>query len=137
MTLQPVDLSTKTRTVLIVDDSASVRKLTCIALQKADLNLFECSSAEEGLVLLARIDVDLILSDLNMPGYSGIEFVRILREQGERNRFTPVVMLTTSKDEELIAMARKAGVSGWINKPFDAADLHRTIDRFLGIQTVD
>src|SRR5579883_3525340 len=106
--------------VLIVDDSSVMRKIVERALRQAGLTLghvFEASSGKEGLEVLSKNRVDLILSDINMPNIDGLEFLRQLREQNLAPG-TPVVMITTESSEEHVRDAIAAGAQGYIRKPF-------------------
>ncbi|MBT9330308.1 response regulator [Paracidobacterium acidisoli] len=105
---------------LIVDDSSVMRKIVERALRQAGLELstvLEAASGVEALDLLHREQVDLILSDINMPHMDGLEF---LRQMQARNLApdTPVVMITTESSEEHVREAIAAGAMGYIRKPF-------------------
>jgi two-component system, chemotaxis family, chemotaxis protein CheY len=106
--------------VLIVDDSSVMRKIVERALRQAGLNLtrvLEAASGAEGLAVLAGEQVDLIVSDINMPVMDGLEFLR----QVQRHSLAPgvpVVMITTEGGEEHVRQALAAGAQGYIRKPF-------------------
>jgi two-component system chemotaxis response regulator CheY len=107
-------------TVLIVDDSSVMRKIVERALRQAGLNLtkvVEAGSGREGLDALAREQVDLIVSDINMPNMDGLEFLRQIQSQGLAAG-VPVVMITTESGEEHVREALSAGAQGYIRKPF-------------------
>lgn len=121
----------KTRTIMIVDDSPSIRKVVGIALTGEGYQVLEGTDGADALTQLdGREDVDLILCDVNMPNVDGLGFVKRLRE-ASRHRFTPVVMLTTENCERFEVEARAAGIRAWIQKPFDARHLLATVRRFL------
>jgi two-component system chemotaxis response regulator CheY len=107
---------------LIVDDSSVMRKIVERALRQAGIPLgmvLEASSGKEGLDVLRREKVQLILSDINMPLMDGLEFLRTLR--GERlAEGVPVVMITTESSEEHVRQAIVAGAQGYLRKPFTA-----------------
>lgn len=105
---------------LIVDDSSVMRKIVERGLRQAGLPLelvLEASSGTEGLDILKKHRVDIILSDINMPKMDGLEFVRQLREQ-ELAPDAPVVMITTESSEEHVRQALLAGAQGYLRKPF-------------------
>jgi two-component system chemotaxis response regulator CheY len=107
---------------LIVDDSSVMRKIVERALRQAGLELMtvhEAGSGTEGLDLLRAKQVDLILSDINMPSMDGLEFLRQLRAQNLAPG-VPVVMITTESSEEHVKQAILAGAQGYIRKPFTA-----------------
>ena len=107
---------------LIVDDSSVMRKIVERSLRQAGLELmtvYEAGSGTEGLDLLRAKQVDLILSDINMPSMDGLEFLRQLRTQSLAPG-VPVVMITTESSEEHVKQAILAGAQGYIRKPFTA-----------------
>ena len=105
---------------LIVDDSSVMRKIVERSLRQAGLDLLvvhEAGSGTEGLDLLKSNQVDLILSDINMPSMDGLEFLRQIRAQNLAPG-VPVVMITTESSEEHVKQAILAGARGYIRKPF-------------------
>ncbi len=107
---------------LIVDDSSVMRKIVERALRQAGLDplmVHEAGSGTEGLELLRAKNVDLILSDINMPSMDGLEFLRQIRAQNLAVG-VPVVMITTESSEEHVRQAIQAGARGYIRKPFTA-----------------
>lgn len=108
--------------VLVVDDSAVMRKLVTRALRQAGLGAMELIEAEDGAAALACFDSerpDTILSDWNMPNMSGIELLTALRERGERVRFG---FVTSESTADMRALAAQHGASFFITKPFTADD---------------
>ncbi len=107
---------------LIVDDSSVMRKIVERALRQAGLDLLvvhEAGSGTEGLDLLKANQVDLILSDINMPSMDGLEFLRQIKAQNLAPG-VPVVMITTESSEEHVKQAIQSGAQGYIRKPFTA-----------------
>lgn len=105
---------------LIVDDSSVMRKIIERALRQAgldDLVVHEAGSGADGLEVLKSKQVDLILSDINMPAMDGLEFLRQIRAQSLAPG-VPVVMITTESSEEHVKQAIQAGAQGYIRKPF-------------------
>ena len=114
---------------LIVDDSSVMRKIVERALRQAGLDLkvvHEAGSGTEGLELLKAKQVDLILSDINMPSMDGLEFLRQLRAQNLAPG-VPVVMITTESSEEHVKQAILAGAQGYIRKPFTAEQVKERV----------
>jgi len=114
---------------LIVDDSSVMRKIVERALRQAGLELMvvhEAGSGTEGLDLLRAKQVDLILSDINMPSMDGLEFLRQLRAQNLAPG-VPVVMITTESSEEHVKQAILAGAQGYIRKPFTAEQVKERV----------
>jgi two-component system chemotaxis response regulator CheY len=106
--------------VLIIDDSAVMRKIVERSLRQAGLELvkvLEAGNGVEALAALRREKVDLILSDINMPSMDGLEFLKQLPTI-ESAKGVPVVMITTEGSESRVVEAISAGASGYIRKPF-------------------
>jgi two-component system, chemotaxis family, chemotaxis protein CheY len=107
---------------LIVDDSSVMRKIVERSLRQAGIDplvVHEASSGTEGLDVLKVKQVDLILSDINMPSMDGLEFLRQIRAQNLAPD-VPVVMITTESSEEHVKQAIQSGARGYIRKPFTA-----------------
>lgn len=105
---------------LIVDDSSVMRKIVERALRQAGLDplvVREAGNGTEGLEILKAGQVDLILSDINMPSMDGLEFLRQIRTL-DLAPGVPVVMITTESSEEHVKQAIQAGAQGYIRKPF-------------------
>jgi two-component system, chemotaxis family, chemotaxis protein CheY len=114
---------------LIVDDSSVMRKIVERALRQAGLSalvVHEAGSGTEGLDVLKAKQVDLILSDINMPSMDGLEFVRQIRAQNLAPG-VPVVMITTESSEEHVKQAIQAGARGYIRKPFTAEQVKERV----------
>lgn len=104
------------KTILIVDDSATIRKLLAYILKRRNYIIAEAEDGIDAMEKLSHVQVDLVIVDLNMPNMDGIEFVKNLRG----NYYymdTPVIMLTTTKDDKLKKDALDAGVNMFLNKP--------------------
>ncbi len=117
------------RTVLIVDDSASMRQLVSFALKDAGYNVIDAINGRDALSKLNVSKIDMVVTDLNMPEMDGIEFIKQLRTM-PGYRFTPIVMLTTESQESKKQEGRQAGASGWIVKPFTPEQLVDTVKKF-------
>ena len=114
---------------LIVDDSSVMRKIVERALRQAGLDslvVLEANNGAEGLDLLRSKQVDLILSDINMPSMDGLEFLRQIHAQ-KLAQNVPVVMITTESSEEHVKQAIQAGAKGYIRKPFTAEQVKERV----------
>ena len=114
---------------LIVDDSTVMRKIVERSLRQAGLDpmvVYEAGSGTEGLEMLRAKNVDLILSDINMPSMDGLEFLRQLRLQNLAPG-VPVVMITTESSEEHVKQAILSGAQGYIRKPFTAEQVKERV----------
>lgn len=114
---------------LIVDDSSVMRKIVERSLRQAGLDplvVLEAGSGTEGLEVLRNKQVDLILSDINMPLMDGLEFLRQVRAQNLAPG-VPVVMITTESSEEHVKQAIECGAQGYIRKPFTAEQVKERV----------
>jgi two-component system chemotaxis response regulator CheY len=115
--------------VLIVDDSSVMRKIVERSLRQAGLDpmvVHEAGSGVEGLDVLSKQPVHLILSDINMPSMDGLEFLRQIRVQNLAAG-VPVVMITTESSEEHVKQAILSGAQGYIRKPFTAEQVKERV----------
>ncbi|OEU69731.1 MAG: two-component system response regulator [Desulfuromonadales bacterium C00003068] len=119
--------------VLVIDDSSTMRKIVSRALRQAGLDfdeILEAADGQEALNLLENENVDLILSDINMPNMDGIEFLRQKREiDGIKN--IPVVMITTEGGADIIGEAKELGAAGNIKKPFTPDKINEVISGIM------
>lgn len=118
------------QTILIVDDSVSMRQMTSIILKNAGYNVEQAADGDEGLSKVTD-DISLVITDYNMPGMNGIELINKVR-QGSTNKAVPILMLTTESEEAKKNEGRKAGATGWLTKPFDKEQLLATIKKIMG-----
>jgi two-component system chemotaxis response regulator CheY len=119
------------KTILAVDDSASVRHMVKITLTAAGYQVIEAGDGREGLTQAKGAVVAMILTDLNMPVMNGLEFIRELRKL-PLYRGVPIVFLTTESDDGMKQQAKAAGATGWITKPFRQEQLLAAAKKFLG-----
>lgn len=117
------------KTVLIVDDSASMRQLVSFALKDAGYEVIDAINGKDALSKLNGTRIDIVITDLNMPEMDGIEFIKQLRNKNGY-RFTPIVMLTTESQESRKQEGKQAGASGWIVKPFTPEQLIDIVKKF-------
>ena len=118
------------RTILIVDDSSSMRQLVTFALKDAGYDVISAVDGKDALSKMNGAEVDMVVTDLNMPNMDGIELIKQLRGT-PASKFTPVVMLTTESQDAKKQEGRAAGASGWIVKPFNPETLISVIKKFL------
>ncbi|MCW8890117.1 MAG: response regulator [Sedimenticola sp.] len=117
-------------TILAVDDSLSIRQMVTFVLKEAGYEVIDASDGVEALAIAEGRQVDLVLTDLNMPRMDGIELIKRLRRNAGY-RYTPLLMLTTESSTEKKQQGREAGATGWIVKPFDPDQLTRMIGKIL------
>jgi two-component system chemotaxis response regulator CheY len=122
------------RTVLIVDDSDTIRHILKVYLTKLKLDFLDAERADRGLRLLGASPVDLVIADFNMPGMSGLEFVRQVRADArpEVSR-VPLLLLTGGKAPDLEQRALQAGASEFVRKPISSSALSAVVRRHLSL----
>jgi two-component system chemotaxis response regulator CheY len=118
------------KTILIVDDSASVRQVVGIALKGAGYSVIEGSDGRDALTKLTGQKVHLIISDVNMPNMDGITFLKSVKAM-PAYRFTPVIMLTTESQEEKKREGQMAGAKAWVVKPFQPPTLLAAVEKLV------
>ena len=105
------------KTILIVDDSASLRQVVAIALKGGGYDVLEACDGKDALGKLTGQKIHLIISDVNMPNMNGIEFVKAVKQLATY-KFTPIIMLTTESQEDKKQEGQAAGAKAWVVKPF-------------------
>lgn len=118
------------KTVLTVDDSASIRQMVAFTLKSAGYKVIEAADGDAGLRAAQGQQVDLILTDQNMPGMDGLSLIRALRALPQY-RNTPILMLTTEAGDSMKSQGRAAGATGWLVKPFDPQKLLDVLKKVL------
>lgn len=118
------------KTVLTVDDSASVRQMVSFTLKSAGYDVLEACDGRDALAKM-KAPVHLVITDLNMPVMDGIELVKNIRG-GSGNKYVPILLLTTESQEAKKKEARAAGATGWIVKPFQRDQLLAVVKKVLG-----
>jgi DNA-binding response OmpR family regulator len=115
--------------VLVCDDEEVVLKVVQVALKDQNADVTLARDGRQALQLLKGDPYDLIITDIHMPHYNGDDVLKLVRE--EQKRDTPIVMLSSDGEEEVIALALKQGVNDFIVKPIDSQKLLKKIRRFL------
>ena len=119
------------KTILSVDDSASIRQMVQLTLQGAGYQVIQANDGADGLAKAQATSVDMVVTDLNMPVMNGLALIQALRKlpayQG-----VPIVFLTTESDADTKKQAREAGATGWITKPFQKDQLLAVVKKVLG-----
>ncbi len=105
------------KTILIVDDSVSIRQVVGIALRGAGYDVIDACDGRDALNKMTGQKIHLIISDVNMPNMDGITFLKEVKKN-PRYKFTPVIMLTTEAGQDKMAQGRAAGAKAWVVKPF-------------------
>jgi len=118
------------KTILIVDDSASLRQVVAIALKTAGYDVLEACDGKDALGKLDGRKIHLIISDVNMPNMDGISFVKAAK-QLPAYKFTPVIMLTTEAGADKKAAGQAAGAKAWVVKPFVPAQMLAAVSKLI------
>ncbi|MEN7538310.1 response regulator [Aurantiacibacter flavus] len=118
----------KTTRILTVDDSASMRALLLHALTTQGFEVEQAEDGQQAFEWLATNEVDVVITDINMPRLDGFGLIEQLRDTA-RHADRPILVLTTESSDEKKRRARDAGATGWIVKPFDAEKLATAVRR--------
>ncbi len=118
------------KNVLLVDDCRTTRKLLTYLLKGEMLNIIEAENGIDALEKLAKNDVDLVLTDMNMPQMDGIELIKSMKED-DAYRDLPVIMLTTEAADEERDRGMQAGASSYLTKPIGKEKLLEEIRKYL------
>ncbi|EDY83587.1 hypothetical protein VDG1235_3214 [Verrucomicrobiia bacterium DG1235] len=116
--------------ILTVDDAATMRKMVGFTLKSAGHQVLEAADGIEAFDTVQRNQVDLVITDVNMPRMDGIELTRRLRTL-PAYRSVPIVLLTTESDPAKKSAGRAAGATGWIVKPFSQDQLLAVVSKVL------
>jgi two-component system chemotaxis response regulator CheY len=119
------------KTILTIDDSASIRQMVVMTLSAAGLDVIEAINGADGYTKATSQTVHAVITDLNMPVMNGIEFIRKYR-QHPASKGVPIILLTTESDDELKRQAKEAGATGWIVKPFKQDQLLAVVKKVTG-----
>lgn len=118
--------------ILIVDDSSMIRLIVSKAAKKAGYEVVSAVDGKDGLEQLAlHNNIDLVLSDINMPIMGGFEMIESIKNN-KKTKFIPIVMLTTESSEELKQQGRQLGVKAWMVKPFNEKTFLKAMMKIIG-----
>jgi two-component system chemotaxis response regulator CheY len=118
------------KTILIVDDSESIREIVSFTLENEGYNVLVGVDGQDALKFLKKGPIDLIITDLHMPNMNGIEFIKAVRANPDF-KSVPILFLTTESQTEKKMEAKEAGATGWIIKPFVPAKLIEAINKVM------
>jgi two-component system chemotaxis response regulator CheY len=118
------------KTIMIVDDSASLRQVVSIALKGAGYDVIEACDGKDALGKLNGQKVHLIISDVNMPNMDGITLVKEVKQLANY-KFTPIIMLTTESQEGKKLEGQAAGAKAWVVKPFQPQQMLAAVSKLI------
>jgi two-component system chemotaxis response regulator CheY len=123
-------ISKNQKRLIVVEDSDSVREAIVFALQKSGFDVKEATNGLEAIAFLNEEKFDMVLTDYHMPEMNGLELIKWVRGKEQLKRM-PVLVLTTESQRDIILLAKNAGATGWIHKPFEVEKLIQTIRRVI------
>jgi two-component system, chemotaxis family, chemotaxis protein CheY len=118
------------KTVMVVDDSSSVRQVVSIALKGAGYEVIEACDGKDALSKLDGQKIHLMISDVNMPNMDGITLVKEVKKLASY-KFTPIIMLTTESQEAKKQEGQAAGAKAWVVKPFQPAQMLAAVSKLI------
>lgn len=119
------------KSILTVDDSASIRQMVAFTLKGAGYTVVEAADGQEGLSKAKTENFALVLTDQNMPKMDGLTLIKTLRTLPSY-KSTPILVLTTEASDTMKQQGRAAGATGWLVKPFDPQKLIEVVKKVLG-----
>jgi two-component system chemotaxis response regulator CheY len=119
------------KTILAVDDSASIRQMVAFTLKSSGYEVVEAVDGMDGLEKAKSKTFNLILSDQNMPRMDGLTMIKTLRGMPQY-KTVPILMLTTESSDAMKQQGRAAGATGWLVKPFDPQKLIEIVKKVIG-----
>jgi two-component system, chemotaxis family, chemotaxis protein CheY len=125
---EPAERPDMTKRILTIDDSKTIRDMLMLTLADAGFDVLQAVDGKDGLDVLDREQVDVVITDINMPKMDGYEVIRHMRSNSA-HKTTPILVLTTESEADKKNLARAAGATGWMVKPFDPDRLIATINK--------
>ncbi|MDP1946032.1 MAG: response regulator [Nitrospirota bacterium] len=119
------------KTVLVVDDSPTMRQMVAFTLSNAGFTVVEAGNGKEAMGKIGGgTKPDLVVTDLNMPEMDGITLIQEIRKNAAL-KFTPILMLTTESSDDKKKAGQAAGATGWVVKPFNPEQMLKVIQKVL------
>jgi len=119
-----------TKRILTIDDSKTIRDMLMLTLADAGFEVLQAVDGQDGLDVLSREQVDVVITDINMPRMDGYEVIRQMRSNSA-HKTIPILVLTTESEVDKKNLARQVGATGWMVKPFDPDRLIATINKVV------
>ena len=130
-------MNQEVKKILIIDDNSDIRDLVQFIFEKAGLTVIHGENGEKGLAKLRALRPDLVLLDTTMPGISGLEVLKEIRNDEDRDlRRIPVMMLTANSADDDIAQALELGASSYVIKPFKREKIVAEVELLLQLEQV-
>ncbi len=121
------------KTIMIIDDSASIRQVVSLTLKGAGYSVIEALDGVDALKKLKENEINMMICDVNMPNMDGLTFVKTVKSDPAYNayKFIPIIMLTTVAEEEKKLEGQKAGAKAWLVKPFLPERLLSAVEKLM------
>jgi two-component system, chemotaxis family, chemotaxis protein CheY len=119
------------KTILIVDDSRTVRESLKFFLTEGGYQVIEGCDGQDALKVIEGKSCDLVITDVNMPNMDGLTLLAELRQMKDY-KFTPILVLTTESQQNIMDKGKELGATGWIVKPFDNEKVMAVIKKVIG-----
>ena len=116
------------KTILMVDDSKTMRDMVNTTLQQSGFAVLDAEDGKQALDVLAGNNIDLIITDINMPNMDGISLIKQIRSQ-DKHKFTPIIVLTTEGGDDAKKKGKEAGATGWVVKPFNPEKMLQIVNK--------
>lgn len=118
------------KTILIIDDSTSLRQVVNITLTNAGYEVIEAFDGQNALTKLDGRKIHLMICDVNMPNMDGLTFLKTVKAD-PRYKFTPIIMLTTEAGEEKKREGQLSGAKAWVVKPFKPDQMLGAVSKLI------
>jgi two-component system chemotaxis response regulator CheY len=126
----PINEPPMTKRILTIDDSKTIRDMLKFTLVDAGFEVLQAVDGQDGVEVFAKEPVDLVITDINMPKMDGYDVIRHIRGKSD-DKSIPILVLTTESEVEKRNIARQAGATGWMVKPFDPEQMVATINKVV------
>ncbi len=118
------------KTILVVDDAASIRQVVSMTLKGAGYQVIDACDGKDALSKLTGQKINLIITDINMPNMDGITLIKEVKKL-DRYRFTPIMVLTTESQDQKKREGQMAGAKAWVVKPFQPPQLLTAVSKLV------
>lgn len=118
------------KTILVAEDSLMLRKVACFPLEKAGYKVLEANNGIEAIEAMSKAEVDLIITDLNMPGMDGFELITQVKEN-EKFKHIPIIILTTEGKKDMVMKGLTLGANSFLQKPIKPDLMLQEVDRLV------
>ncbi len=118
------------KTIVVAEDSLMLRKVACFPLEKTGYKVLEANNGIEALEAMTKNHVDMLITDLNMPGMDGFELIAHAKED-EKFKHIPIIILTTEGKKEMVMKGLTLGANSFLQKPIKPDLLLQEVERLL------